>query len=167
MTNGNAPRRKISSVRPPWHGRVSRTSNNSQDTFEEIPLKTSRTGDMCSSLMKKVFRTKRKKILKGISVYFNPGEMVGIMGPSGKIFKIKTFYRYMMQTFLIFRMWQDNFPRYFNWQTQKWDIFRKFLFPKILPYPYKNFLCPSKIHLSGSNFHQWSPTGGKSGVVYQ
>ena len=30
-----------------------------------------------------IFHTKRKKILKGISVYFNPGEMIGIMGPSG------------------------------------------------------------------------------------
>ena len=26
---------------------------------------------------------KEKKILKGISIYFNPGELVGIMGPSG------------------------------------------------------------------------------------
>ena len=24
-----------------------------------------------------------KEILKGISIYFNPGEMIGIMGPSG------------------------------------------------------------------------------------
>ena len=40
---------------------------------------------MCSSITKKVFKTKRKKILKGLSVYFNPGEMIGIMGPSGKI----------------------------------------------------------------------------------
>lgn len=25
----------------------------------------------------------RKEILKDISLYFNPGEMVGVMGPSG------------------------------------------------------------------------------------
>ena len=30
------------------------------------------------------FIAKEKEILKGISVYFNPGEMVGIMGPSGE-----------------------------------------------------------------------------------
>ena len=27
--------------------------------------------------------TKEKTILSGVSVFFNPGEMVGIMGPSG------------------------------------------------------------------------------------
>ena len=26
-----------------------------------------------------------KAILKGISLYFNPGEMIGIMGPSGEV----------------------------------------------------------------------------------
>ena len=83
MKNGNIPRK---------HGRISRTSNNSQDTFEEIRFKTSRTSDMCSSVMKTIFRTKRKKILKGLSVYFNPGEMIGIMGPSGKFLQTaKTF----------------------------------------------------------------------------
>ena len=29
-------------------------------------------------------KKERKQILKGISVYFNPGELVGIMGPSGE-----------------------------------------------------------------------------------
>ena len=79
LTNGNAP----SAVTPSPHGRCSRQSNISQDTYEEVPLKESRTDDICSGMMKTVFRTKRKKILKGISVYFNPGEMIGIMGPSG------------------------------------------------------------------------------------
>ena len=34
--------------------------------------------------MKKAFGGRViKEILKGISIYFNPGEMIGIMGPSG------------------------------------------------------------------------------------
>ena len=34
--------------------------------------------------MKKAFGAHAiKEILKGISLYFNPGELVGIMGPSG------------------------------------------------------------------------------------
>ena len=32
---------------------------------------------------KKTFSRPVKQILKGISLYFNPGEVVGIMGPSG------------------------------------------------------------------------------------
>ncbi len=31
----------------------------------------------------KRFGYRKKEILKGISVYFNPGEMIGVMGPSG------------------------------------------------------------------------------------
>ena len=29
------------------------------------------------------FKKSKKEILKGLSLYFNPGEMIGIMGPSG------------------------------------------------------------------------------------
>ena len=38
-------------------------------------------------ILKKKFSksNKKKEILKGISAYFNPGEMVAIMGPSGII----------------------------------------------------------------------------------
>ena len=32
---------------------------------------------------KKMFGYREKAILKGISIYFNPGEMIGVMGPSG------------------------------------------------------------------------------------
>ena len=32
---------------------------------------------------KEVFGYRKKKILKAVSVYFNPGEMIGVMGPSG------------------------------------------------------------------------------------
>ena len=32
---------------------------------------------------KLIFGYREKKILKGISVYFNPGEMIAVMGPSG------------------------------------------------------------------------------------
>ena len=32
---------------------------------------------------KKLFGYREKAILKGISIYFNPGEMIGVMGPSG------------------------------------------------------------------------------------
>ncbi len=32
---------------------------------------------------KKMFGYRKKQILKAISVYFNPGEMIGVMGPSG------------------------------------------------------------------------------------
>ena len=38
-------------------------------------------------LAKKNFRRRQREILKGISLYFNPGEMVGIMGPSGGMMK--------------------------------------------------------------------------------
>lgn len=31
-----------------------------------------------------LFGTHRKKILKGISAYFNPKELIAIMGPSGE-----------------------------------------------------------------------------------
>ena len=152
MTNGNVPKRKWS-IRPSLHGRVSRSSDNSQDTFEEVPLRTSRTSDMCSGLMKKVFRTKRKKILKGISVYFNPGEMIGIMGPSGKIFlwQCKTF----LTCHLKIRLWQDYFSRYFNRTAQKWNFFRKSNLPACTDH---KFLLPSIIIMSGSNFHQRGPT---------
>ena len=37
-----------------------------------------------TSLSIKYGARKYKEILKGISLYFNPGELIGIMGPSGK-----------------------------------------------------------------------------------
>ena len=37
-----------------------------------------------------VFGIKRKRILKGISAYFNPKELIAIMGPSGE--QISTQY---------------------------------------------------------------------------
>ena len=48
-----------------------------------MPVNPSRA-NLYRGVVKRVVRTKRKKILKGISVYFNPGELIGIMGPSGK-----------------------------------------------------------------------------------
>ena len=38
---------------------------------------------MVSKMKKMSFNGKTKKILSGISAYFNPGELVAIMGPSG------------------------------------------------------------------------------------
>jgi len=37
-----------------------------------------------NSLSVKYGARKHKEILKGISLYFNPGELIGIMGPSGE-----------------------------------------------------------------------------------
>ena len=34
---------------------------------------------------------KTKTILKGISLYFNPGQLVAIMGPSGTVFLYSVF----------------------------------------------------------------------------
>ena len=34
---------------------------------------------------KRLLGTKKKRILNGVSVYFNPGELIAIMGPSGII----------------------------------------------------------------------------------
>ena len=31
------------------------------------------------------YSREQKRILKGISLYFNPGELIGIMGPSGNV----------------------------------------------------------------------------------
>lgn len=46
---------------------------------------SSRVARLKYSLKKKFKKNpkKKKEILKGISAYFNPGEMVAIMGPSG------------------------------------------------------------------------------------
>ena len=83
VANGNTHHNNSTTKPLVSQGRISRGSNVSQDTYEEVPLNRSRTRDICSGMVKRMFRTKRKKILKGISVYFNPGEMIGIMGPSG------------------------------------------------------------------------------------
>lgn len=32
--------------------------------------------------------TKKKKILSGISAYFNPMELIAIMGPSGEVYEV-------------------------------------------------------------------------------
>ena len=39
---------------------------------------------MVSMKKKMTFKGKTKKILNGISAYFNPGELIAIMGPSGR-----------------------------------------------------------------------------------
>lgn len=58
---------------------VSSSQDNilSPSEHPEAPIgKTKMTGGL--------FHREEKEILKGISIYFNPGELVGIMGPSGK-----------------------------------------------------------------------------------
>ena len=65
---------------------------------------------------------KTKRILNGISAYFNPGELIAILGPSGmtEFSHIQTVYIDYCMRFGMCRMWENNFSGSPNWTSQNW-----------------------------------------------